>query len=241
LTSTLAESRIAVRAGRGWAAARPPFAPAADTPVLLPSHQPRPHEPVDEQRTHSRFYSNTRESLLQAARCILTTASLLAAVLEFSQTPPSPPSSLFKRNHPPSAPRNPFLTNTPPLYRLFLSQDHMSEVQSRPATRGRSSARGGRGGYPSRGPRSNSKQTNGDHYGSTHVDTSADQGELGELKRQYLSQLTTLKELFPDWADVDLLLALQETDGDLQSTIERITEGMHFWSRPRPLDTIPSN
>ena len=117
----------------------------------------------------------------------------------------------------------------------------MSEVQSRPATRGRSSARGGRGGYSSRGPRSNSKQTNGDHYGSTHIDTSADQGELGELKRQYLSQLTTLKELFPDWADVDLLLALQETDGDLQSTIERITEGMYFWSRPRPLDTIPSN
>jgi hypothetical protein len=34
---------------------------------------------------------------------------------------------------------------------------------------------------------------------------------------------------------------LQETDGDLQSTIERITEGMYFWSRPRPLDTIPSN
>ena len=83
-----------------------------NTPVLLPSHQPRPHEPVDEQRTHSRFYSNTRESLLQAARCILTTASLLAAVLEFSQTPPSPPSSLFKHNHPPSAPRNPLLTNT---------------------------------------------------------------------------------------------------------------------------------
>ena len=116
----------------------------------------------------------------------------------------------------------------------------MSEVQSRPATRGRSSARGGRGGHASRGPRPNSKQTNGDHYGSTRVDTSADQGELGELKRQYLSQLTTLKELFPDWADVDLLLALQETDGDLQSTIERITEGMYSWSRLRSLDTIPS-
>lgn len=69
------------------------------------------------------------------------------------------------------------------------------------------------------------KQTNGDHPGSTPVDDSADQGELGELKRQYMSQLTTLKELFPDWADMDLLLALQETDGDLQNTIERITEG----------------
>ncbi|KAJ4305371.1 RNAPII degradation factor [Kalmusia sp. IMI 367209] len=95
----------------------------------------------------------------------------------------------------------------------------MSDVQSRPA-RGRSSARGGRGGHGSRGPRSN-KQTNGD----AAVDTSADQGELGELKKRYSSQLTTLKELFPDWADVDLVLALEESDGDLASTIEKITEG----------------
>lgn len=99
----------------------------------------------------------------------------------------------------------------------------MSEVQSRPAaSRGRSSTRGGRGGHGSRnGPRTSNKQTNGD------IDTSAEQGELGELKRQYSSQLATAKELFPDWADVDLLLALQESDGDLQSTIERITEGMY--------------
>jgi hypothetical protein len=99
----------------------------------------------------------------------------------------------------------------------------MSEVQSRPA-RGRSTARGGgRGGHGSRGPRSN-KQTNGEHS-SSNIDTSADQGELGELKRQYSSQLSTLKELFPDWADVDLVLALQENDGDLQGTIEKISEG----------------
>ncbi|KAF2644600.1 hypothetical protein P280DRAFT_535153 [Massarina eburnea CBS 473.64] len=102
-------------------------------------------------------------------------------------------------------------TTTPP---------HMSEVQSRPA-RGRSTARGGRGGP---GARRSTKQTNGDH-GAPSIDTSADQGELGELKKQYLSQLTTLKELFPDWADVDLVLALQESDGDMERTIEKITEG----------------
>lgn len=99
----------------------------------------------------------------------------------------------------------------------------MSDVQSRPA-RGRSSARGGRGGHGARGPRSN-KQTNGDHSASPAVDTSADQGELGELKRRYLSQLNTLKEMFPDWTDVDLVLAIEESDGDLPATIERITEG----------------
>lgn len=99
----------------------------------------------------------------------------------------------------------------------------MSEAQSRPA-RGRSTARGGgRGGHGSRGPRAN-KQTNGDHSSSS-IDTSADQGELGELKRRYQSQLSTLKELFPDWSDADLVLAIEDSDGDLQATVEKISEG----------------
>lgn len=105
----------------------------------------------------------------------------------------------------------------------------MSEVQSRPA-RGRSAARGGRGGHGSRGPRS-SKQTNGD----AAVDTSADQGQLGELKKQYSAQLATLKELFPDWADVDLVLAIEESDGDLASTVEKITEGECYGLGPTRL------
>ncbi|KAF2263716.1 hypothetical protein CC78DRAFT_581096 [Lojkania enalia] len=100
----------------------------------------------------------------------------------------------------------------------------MSEVQSRTAPRGRSSARGGRGGHGSRGPRSN-KQTNGEHTASPPIDTSADQGELGELKRRYQSQLSMLKELFPDWTDADLVLAIEESDGDLQATVEKISEG----------------
>ncbi|KAL6706557.1 RNAPII degradation factor [Coniothyrium glycines] len=96
----------------------------------------------------------------------------------------------------------------------------MSEVLSRPA-RGRSSARGGRGSsYGSRGPR----KTNGDGA-SAAIDTSADQGELGELKKRYQSQLSTLKELFPDWTDADLVLAVEDSDGDLERTIEKISEG----------------
>jgi hypothetical protein len=97
----------------------------------------------------------------------------------------------------------------------------MSEAQSRPA-RGRSSARGGRGGHGARGPRSN-KAANGDAASS--LDTSADQGELGELKKRYPNELSTLKEMFPDWADVDLVLALEESDGDLPTTIDKIAEG----------------
>ncbi|KAH8706931.1 hypothetical protein GQ44DRAFT_777687 [Phaeosphaeriaceae sp. PMI808] len=97
----------------------------------------------------------------------------------------------------------------------------MSEVQSRPA-RGRSSARGGRGSYPSsRGPR---KQTNGDGASST-IDTSAEAGELAELKKRYQAQLSMLKELFPDWTDADLVLAIEDSDGDLDRTIEKISEG----------------
>ncbi|KAH6616371.1 hypothetical protein C7974DRAFT_43746 [Boeremia exigua] len=96
----------------------------------------------------------------------------------------------------------------------------MSEAPSRPA-RGRTTARGGGrgGGYGSRGARN----TNGD--GASKTDTSAEQGELAELKKRYSSQLTTLKELFPDWSDADLVLAIEEADGDLERTIERISEG----------------
>lgn len=57
------------------------------------------------------------------------------------------------------------------------------------------------------------------------MDTSADHGELGELKKRYHSQLPTLKELFPEWTDADLVLAIEESDGDLQTTIEKISEG----------------
>ncbi|KAF2096981.1 hypothetical protein NA57DRAFT_57592 [Rhizodiscina lignyota] len=100
----------------------------------------------------------------------------------------------------------------------------MSEVQSRPAPRGRSSARGGRGG-PRGGARGASRHVNGDHKATADIDTSADQGEIGEMKKHYLSEVAVLKEMFPDWTDVDLVFALEETNGDLPSTIERITEG----------------
>lgn len=104
----------------------------------------------------------------------------------------------------------------------------MSEVQSRAATRGRgSSARGGRGGFASRGGRSSGTAgySNGDETEQTASESLEDQGELGRLKKQYANELSTLKELFPDWTDEDLVFALQETGGDVQNTVENITEG----------------
>jgi len=102
----------------------------------------------------------------------------------------------------------------------------MSEIDTRTApSRGRSSTRGGRGGYGRGGPRGGHRQANGaaDDVPESSLE---DQGELGELKKQYSSQLSLMQDMFPDWTDVDLVMALQETDGDLQTTIDRITEGM---------------
>ena len=103
----------------------------------------------------------------------------------------------------------------------------MSEVQIRPsAPRGRGSSRGGRGGYSSRGGRGGHRPINGDKVDAPASPTYEDQGEIGQLKKRYHSELKTIKEMFPDWTDEDIAFALQETGGDLEGTIERISEGM---------------
>ena len=102
----------------------------------------------------------------------------------------------------------------------------MSEVQSRPAApRGRGSARGGRGGFGSRG-RGSHRPSNGEKVAAPPVPSYEDEGEIGQLKKQYASKLSTIKEMFPDWTDEDIVFALQETGGDLEGTIDRISEGM---------------
>ena len=102
----------------------------------------------------------------------------------------------------------------------------MSEIQSRPsAPRGRGSSRGGRGSYNSRGGRVGYRQPNGDKAEHELPAAIEDEGELGELKKKYSSKLNTVKEMFPDWTDEDIVFALQETNGDLESVIERISEG----------------
>jgi hypothetical protein len=61
------------------------------------------------------------------------------------------------------------------------------------------------------------------HIFQNHPDT-----DLKKLKSQYGPKLSTLRELFADWSDEDLVFALQEADGDLELTIDRISEGMHY-------------
>ncbi|KAL3427967.1 rnapii degradation factor def1 [Phlyctema vagabunda] len=101
----------------------------------------------------------------------------------------------------------------------------MSEVQSRPsAPRGRGSR--GRGGFSGRGARGGrGHTTNGDKVDSNPTASIEDDGEVGQLKKKYGSKVSTIQELFPSWTDEDAVFALQETDGDLETTVERITEG----------------
>jgi len=71
------------------------------------------------------------------------------------------------------------------------------------------------------------RQSNGDSLEADDATAGSfdDQSGLGAIKKQYRSELDTLKEFFPDWSDEDLVYALQERNGDLQTTIEDITEG----------------
>lgn len=107
----------------------------------------------------------------------------------------------------------------------------MSDVQARPAaSRGRgSAARGGRGGFPSRGGRNTARSaaTNGDakHDSEPTSLPTLEDPEVADLEKAYGSKLPIVKELFPDWSDVDILYGLKETDGDEALTVERIADG----------------
>ncbi|KAI1503770.1 hypothetical protein F5X99DRAFT_374407 [Biscogniauxia marginata] len=127
----------------------------------------------------------------------------------------------------------------------------MAEVQARsqaPPSRGRGGGRGGRAGF---GGRNANRRTNGDK--STAADSAGfdDDGDVIQLRKQYGGKLDTIKELFPDWSDADILYALKETDGEVEVAATRIAEGtISQWgevskpkkpaARPKPKDSAPS-
>ncbi|KAI8997210.1 hypothetical protein BDB01DRAFT_770269 [Pilobolus umbonatus] len=55
--------------------------------------------------------------------------------------------------------------------------------------------------------------------------SSSELNDLKKLKSKYSATLPTLKVLFSDWSDDDLLFVLDEANGDLDLTIDRISEG----------------
>ena len=106
----------------------------------------------------------------------------------------------------------------------------MSEVSSRPPApaRGRGSGRGARGGFSNRGGRAASRghATNGDKDEASDQALSVEEeGEIGQLRKQYGSKTGLIKEMFPEWSEVDILFALYETEGDENLTVTRIAEG----------------
>ncbi|PIA17850.1 hypothetical protein COEREDRAFT_80186 [Coemansia reversa NRRL 1564] len=52
-----------------------------------------------------------------------------------------------------------------------------------------------------------------------------DASELKALHSKYSGSVKALKELFPDWTEDDLLSAFKDAEGDLEGTINNITEG----------------
>jgi len=86
--------------------------------------------------------------------------------------------------------------------------------------------RGSRGGFARGGARGGRKAPNGTLHDTLAADESLDdQGELGEMKKKYSSELSMLTDMFPDWTDVDLVFALDEANGDLPRAVDLITEG----------------
>jgi hypothetical protein len=102
----------------------------------------------------------------------------------------------------------------------------MSEVQTRsqaPASRGRGGGRGGRGGFGGRSEgRTSTTRPNG---GKTTSDTFDEDGDVGQLRKQFGDKVDTIKGIFSDWSDADILYALQETDGEIEVAVTRISEG----------------
>ena len=120
----------------------------------------------------------------------------------------------------------------------------MSEVPSTRASgsRGRGGFRGGRGGYRG-GQRTTSRSKREDNE-QENVPPPAldDQGEVGELKRKYGDKVPLLREVCPGWSDEDLVFALQETNGDIEAAVDRISSGKSPCTRrPGCMLILPGN
>lgn len=101
----------------------------------------------------------------------------------------------------------------------------MSEATTRlGASRGRGASRGGRGGFSNRGGRSSIKP-NGESTDAATPSAFDEDSDIVELRKLYGSKVEPIKDMFQGWSDVDILYALQETDGDENLTVERIAHG----------------
>lgn len=103
-----------------------------------------------------------------------------------------------------------------------------------PRTRGRGRGRGASNSAVSHqgslgGANGLEPKTNG-HRPSNHYHQSANHPEEPEelklIRKKHGHNLATIRELFPNWTDEDLLMALNEAAGDLELAAARISEGL---------------
>ncbi|KAI0117681.1 hypothetical protein GGR51DRAFT_262732 [Nemania sp. FL0031] len=102
----------------------------------------------------------------------------------------------------------------------------MAEIQTRTqpsTTRGRGGGRGGRGGFAGRN--TTARRANGDKTAALDHTAFDDDSDIAQLRKQYGDKLAMIKELFEDWSDADILYALKETEGDVELTATRISDG----------------
>ena len=59
-----------------------------------------------------------------------------------------------------------------------------------------------------------------------------DSEETRALRRKFSDKLTTLKEVYPNWSDDDLLSLLSEVNGNVEIAVVRISEGIILFAAP---------
>lgn len=95
--------------------------------------------------------------------------------------------------------------------------------------RGRGRGRGGSHSQAESHPTPNGLEhrVNGHRAPSDKYSAQTDEPvELKNIRRKHGHNLATIKELFPNWTDEDLLMALNEAAGDLELAAARISEGL---------------
>ncbi|KAJ1660707.1 RNAPII degradation factor [Dispira simplex] len=81
------------------------------------------------------------------------------------------------------------------------------------------------GGATRPNPRRSKSHAKQNHVKQSAAQKGGEAEEIRELRKKYVDKLVTLNELFPNWTDDDLLCTLEEAYGDLEITIDRISQG----------------
>jgi hypothetical protein len=64
-----------------------------------------------------------------------------------------------------------------------------------------------------------------DNINATIHRSLSQKSSLGDTKKLYRDSLSQLCDIFPDWAEDDLVAALTELGGDVELVVSRISEG----------------